>query len=226
MATVVFANSKGGAGKTTFCDEFAWWLDRRADGPVYQIVDMDGQGSLIHRAGRVPGADVTLVDLAGEQRNTDERVLAGADVVVVPFRLGPRDRPSTERTLEAIARSAGRALTVLVLNGWGGRTRADKQFARSGLSDWLNDMLTTGRLPRLTPIRIVPHSALVPAAAIDGRSVVDYAPRSSVAAAIDGLGTTVWDAVCAAGDLDAFLSVTDLSDPWALTNRDKQGVEA
>jgi len=223
-------SSKGGVGKTTITTELAFWLDRQAARDPehaadyrYQLADLDGQGGLVHQAGPVDRARITLVDMPGETGDDDPEIARDSDVIVLPMINSGFDRPSTERTLSAIARSGSKALVILVLNHWRSRTTRDRQFASAGMRDWLNGLRKAGSLPKVEAVHLLPDSALFEAISDTHLSVVRQDPRSSAAVATEALCSSVYAAALAGGKpakYRTWLHDSDvLTSPWMLAVR-------
>lgn len=136
MRTIVLANQKGGAGKTTMASALAVEAQRRGDGPV-ALVDTDPQGGLAAwwnlRAEETPAfADPDPYDLAGTLArlaregfalaiiDTPPQVTAAiaaavavADLVVVPVRASPNDLHAVAATVDLIELNGRRLLFVV-----------------------------------------------------------------------------------------------------------------
>ena len=138
MKIIVFANQKGGAGKTTLAGHFAVQAESDGLGPV-ALMDADPQGSLSDwwnlREAKTPGfVPANLPHLAAQLRElatqgvglvvidtppavtaTISSVIAVADLVVIPSRPSPHDLRAVRSTIELVEK-AGKAM-VFVING-------------------------------------------------------------------------------------------------------------
>lgn len=126
MKTVVYANKKGGVGKTTHSGHLAVTLEREGRGPVVMI-DLDPQGSLSawwnERESATPafatpsettqqalteklaaleegGYRWCIIDTPPSALETTRVAIAVADLVVIPIRPGPHEIRSVGATVE------------------------------------------------------------------------------------------------------------------------------
>lgn len=144
MKIIAFASQKGGAGKTTLATHLAVQAERAGAGPV-GVIDTDPQGTLAawRAARRAPaprfaratpqrlvkeiaamrdaGVKLLVVDTPPAIGSIIARVVAMADLVVVPSRPSPNDLLAIGATVE-ITEGLGKPL-VFVINGATPRAR-------------------------------------------------------------------------------------------------------
>lgn len=144
MKAVVFANQKGGVGKTTFAGTVA--VAASLDGERVVVMDTDPQGSLaawwnVREAEDVAFAAARLDDLAAQLRALEEQgytlavidtppavtqtiaaVVSVADLVVVPIRPSPHDLRAVGATVKLC-----RSRPIFVVNGAAHRARLTSQ---------------------------------------------------------------------------------------------------
>jgi chromosome partitioning protein len=146
LKTVVFANQKGGVGKTTLAGHLA--VEAMAQGEKVVLMDTDPQGSLsawwnvrskadlAFAAARLDQLDSQLRALAGEGytlaildtppaiTSTIASVIAAADLVVIPTRASPHDLRAVGATVQLCPKRP-----VFVVNGAAQRARITTQAA-------------------------------------------------------------------------------------------------
>jgi chromosome partitioning protein len=125
MQVIVFSSQKGGSGKTTLCGQLAVQAVLSGVGPV-AVVDADPQGSLAEwwnvRSEDAPlfmkaqvdylhedldqlqrsGVRLVLIDTPPAVTDAIRRIVAFADLVVVPTRPSPHDLRAVGATLDII----------------------------------------------------------------------------------------------------------------------------
>ncbi len=125
MRVVVFSSQKGGSGKTTLCGHLAVQAELAGAGPV-AVIDTDPQGSLaawwnareadtprfakanldyLHgdlEQMRRAGIRLVFIDTPPAVTDTIARIVAYADLVVVPTRPSPHDLRAVGATLDII----------------------------------------------------------------------------------------------------------------------------
>ncbi|MCW5699809.1 MAG: ParA family protein, partial [Rhodospirillales bacterium] len=150
MRVIVFSSQKGGSGKTTLCGQLAVQAELSGDGPV-AIIDTDPQGSLaqwwnarssdtplfLRVSGKYLHEDIRQLDRAGVRyvfvdtppAVTDmiSRIVAYADLVVVPTRPSPHDLRAVGATLDII--EAQRKQLVFAINAANRRARITGETA-------------------------------------------------------------------------------------------------
>ena len=144
MKTLVIANQKGGAGKTTFAAHLAVMAESAGDGPV-ALIDTDPQASLAKwwnkREAATPafsvatvqglrdhlaalaasGVKLAIIDTPPAVTATIQAVIAQADLVLIPTRPSPLDLEAVGATVE-IVEAAGRRM-VFAVNGAANRAK-------------------------------------------------------------------------------------------------------
>ncbi len=189
MKILAFASQKGGSGKTTLAGHVAVEADRRGPGPV-ALVDADPQGSLtdwwnerraatpaflqasvasleqdVARA-RAAGVTLLVVDTPPAITDTIDRVVALADLVVVPTRPSPHDLRAAGATIELVERH-GTPL-VFVVNAAKANARITAEAA-----------VVLSQHGTVAPVTLHNRTDFA-AAMIDGRTVMELsAPKSS-----------------------------------------------
>lgn len=154
MKTIVFANQKGGAGKTTLAGHLAVQADIEGLGPVV-LMDSDPQGSLSEwwnaRASETPffksaelgnlpgqlevlkqaGVKLVIIDTPPAVTDTIRTVIAVADLVVIPSRPSPHDLRAVRSTIDLVEQ-ANKPM-IFVVNGAAQRAKitADAAIALS-----------------------------------------------------------------------------------------------
>jgi chromosome partitioning protein len=127
LRVLVFSSQKGGSGKTTLCGQLAVQAELSGDGPV-AVVDTDPQGSLAQwwnaRTAKTPlflrasgdylhedlgqlersGVRYVFIDTPPAVTEMISRIVAFADLVVVPTRPSPHDLRAVGATLDIVER--------------------------------------------------------------------------------------------------------------------------
>jgi chromosome partitioning protein len=205
---LTLAQQKGGAGKTTLVAQLAVAFARR--GLTVALVDIDPQGSLTrwfeargaHAAEPADGAkaltltavngwraqtavdrlktlaDLVLVDSAPHADIESKIAVRTADLIVVPLPLSPLDLWATEPTL-ALARAENRP-ALIVLNRIQPRTK---------LAEMFGDRLAA--LNTAVALTAIGNRASFAQSMIDGRGVVETAPKSKAAEEITALADEI-----------------------------------
>ena len=197
MLTLVIASQKGGVGKTTLAGHLAVAAQAAGAGPV-ALLDTDPQGSLAEwwnareavtpvfagapiaglpaqlAALKKSGIRLVIIDTPPAVTATIRRVLAVADLVLVPARPSPHDLRAVGGTVDLI-RAAGRPL-IFVVNGAANRARITTDAA-----------LALSQHGPVAPVVIYQRTDLA-AAMIDGRTAQEINPAGRSAAEI----ATLW----------------------------------
>ena len=150
MRVIVLANQKGGAGKTTLTGHLAvqaeadgagpvalidtdpqgslsdWWNERRADTPVFAAVTLAKLATHLKELA-ASGIKLVVIDTPPAVTETIQKVLAVADLVIIPSRPSPHDLRAVGRTVELVE-SAGKPM-VFVVNGAASRARITGEAA-------------------------------------------------------------------------------------------------
>lgn len=154
MKIIVFANQKGGAGKTTLTGHLAVQAEKEGLGPV-ALMDSDPQGSLSEwwneRSAPTPlfmsadlsklaeqvetlkqaGVKLVVIDTPPAVTDTIRQVIAFADLVVIPSRPSPHDLRAVRSTIELVEQA--KKPMIFVVNGAAQRAKitADAAIALS-----------------------------------------------------------------------------------------------
>lgn len=184
MFVIAVASQKGGAGKTTIAAHLAVRAAIAGQGPVV-LIDTDPQGSLAEwwraRPDDTPalavarpeqlaanlaelrsyGTAVAVIDTPPALTGSIERVIAMADLIVVPVRPSPHDLRAAGGTVE-MARRAGKPF-LFVVNGAAPRASITAQ-AIAALSEH----------GRVAPVILYQRTEYA-ASMIDGRTVTEIA---------------------------------------------------
>lgn len=150
MKIIVFANQKGGTGKTTLAGHLAVEADREGLGPVV-LMDFDPQGALSDwwnvRAAETPffkngdlgrlteqmaeleqaGVTLVVIDSPPALTNIIRTVVAVADLVVVPSRPSPHDVRGVRSIIELVEQA--KKPMVFVVNGAAPRAKISADVA-------------------------------------------------------------------------------------------------
>lgn len=162
MRTIVFANPKGGVGKSTLYDEVAWALEQR--GVRVTTYQLDNQSSAYHGTNEVEDADYALVDTPARPDADTVAAINSADLVVVPVGPSPRDLAPTAHFVSQVTAPIG-----IVLNEHSPSRRASQdleQFAREREWNILGKVPTAVAFKNTPepPSGVVTHSSSSPAA--------------------------------------------------------------
>src|SRR5689334_11233716 len=190
MYTIVAASQKGGSGKTTLSGHLAVEASRAGAGEI-ALIDTDPQGSLAHwwNARRAPtphfvkaglpdleralagleqaGIKIAVVDTPPAITQSISRVVAHADLVLVPTRPSPHDLRAVGATVD-IAERHGKPL-IFVVNAATARARITGESA-----------VALSQHGTVAPVTIH-HRVDFSASMIDGRTVGEVVPNSASA---------------------------------------------
>jgi len=196
MYTIVAASQKGGSGKTTLSGHLAVEAARAGAGEI-ALIDTDPQGSLAHwwNARRAPtphfvkaglpdleralagleqaGIKIAVVDTPPAITQSISRVVAHADLVLVPTRPSPHDLRAVGATVD-IAERHGKPL-IFVVNAATARARITGESA-----------VALSQHGTVAPVTIH-HRVDFAASMIDGRTVGEVVPSSQSAKEISEL---------------------------------------
>jgi len=202
MYTIVAASQKGGSGKTTLSGHLAVEAARAGAGEI-ALIDTDPQGSLAHwwnarRAMRphfvkagLPdleqalseldrsGFKIAVIDTPPAITQSISRVVAHADLVLVPTRPSPHDLRAVGATVD-IAERHGKPL-IFVVNAATARARITGESA-----------VALSQHGMVAPVTIH-HRVDFAASMIDGRTVGEVVPGSQSAKEISELWLYIQD---------------------------------
>jgi chromosome partitioning protein len=202
MYVLVLASQKGGSGKTTLSGHLAVEAEQAGIGPV-ALIDCDPQGSLSEwwnsRVSPTPhfvkvgllelndalaqlnqaGFRLAVIDTPPAITSSISRVVAHADLVIVPTRPSPHDLRAVAATVD-IAERHEKPL-IFVVNGATPRARITGEAA-----------VALSQHGTVAPV-IVHHRVDFAASMVDGRSVGEVVPKSQSAKEVRELWTYVQD---------------------------------
>lgn len=196
MYTIVAASQKGGSGKTTLSGHLAVEAVRQGAGDI-ALIDTDPQGSLAHwwNARQAPaphfvkaglpdleealaglermGTRIAVIDTPPAITQSISKVVAHADLVLVPTRPSPHDLRAVGATVD-IAERHGKPL-IFVVNAATARARITGESA-----------VALSQHGTVAPVTIH-HRVDFAASMIDGRTVGEVVPNSQSAKEISEL---------------------------------------
>ncbi|HVV28138.1 MAG TPA: ParA family protein [Rhizomicrobium sp.] len=202
MYTIVAASQKGGSGKTTLSGHLAVEAARQGAGGI-ALIDTDPQGSLAQwwnarqapaphfvKAGlpdldealeglRQMGIRIAVIDTPPAITESISRVVARADLVLVPTRPSPHDLRAVGATVD-IAERHGKPV-VFVINAATARARITGESA-----------VALSQHGTVAPVTIH-HRVDFAASMIDGRTVGEVVPNSQSAREISDLWLYIQD---------------------------------
>lgn len=202
MYTIVAASQKGGSGKTTVSGHLAVEAQRSGAGPI-ALIDTDPQGSLAHwwNARQAPephfvkagmpdleqalagleqaGVRIAVIDTPPAITQSISRVVAHADLVLVPTRPSPHDLRAVGATVD-IAERHGKPV-IFVVNAATARARITGESA-----------VALSQHGTVAPVTIH-HRVDFAASMIDGRTVGEVVPGSPSAREISDLWVYIQD---------------------------------
>lgn len=138
MKIIVFANQKGGAGKTTLAGHFAvqaeidrlgpvvlmdsdpqgslsdWWNERKSETPLFVAAQLENLTEQIKSLAS-QGVKLVVIDTPPAVSATISKVIQVADLVIIPSRPSPHDLRAVHSTI-ALVEKEGKAM-VFVVNG-------------------------------------------------------------------------------------------------------------
>lgn len=175
MKIILVCNQKGGVGKSLVADELAFSFDRMKE--PYNFFDLDGQGGVIHGTNEQPGAKITIIDTPGALQPDLYKWIDMASLIIVPTKCTSRDIGPLQTMMGLVGKS--KAPVLYVLNGVN-RFTASRTF-----EEWFSGVAGKSKVLKL------PQSEQFAQAAAFNQSVINYAPRSSAAAATMELITEI-----------------------------------
>lgn len=174
MKRILFANQKGGVGKTMLADQAAFWLEKQKGNSKVSFIDLDQQGGAIHETVNDSEAAYQVIDTPGALKDEMREWFKDADVVVIPTNCNCHDMIPLERVME-IAGDFDPNKFIIVFNRW-------NRF--SGTAEFINWFQIS--YPGYKTI-LVPMSVALTDAAARELSIADYKPKHKAAEAIDSL---------------------------------------
>src|ERR1700761_8185068 len=202
MHVLVLASQKGGSGKTTLSGHLAVEAERSGMGPV-ALIDTDPQGSLAQwwnaRQSETPlfaqagvldlgealqhlekaGVKLAVIDTPPAITASISRVVAHADLVLVPTRPSPHDLRAVGATVD-IAEKHGKPV-VFVINGATARARITGEAA-----------VALSQHGTVAPVTLH-HRVDFAASMTDGRTVGEAVPKSQSSKEVRDLWLYVQD---------------------------------
>jgi chromosome partitioning protein len=196
MRTLVLASQKGGVGKTTLAGHLAvmaeskgagpvalidtdpqgslssWWNERQAETPAFASVDIASLAdhlSLLEKA----GVNLAIIDTPPAVTETIRKVLAVADMVLIPARPSPHDLRAVGSTVELVEAMGKRM--VFVINGAAQRARITGEAA-----------IALSQHGTVAPVTLYQRTDFA-ASMIDGRTAQEIDPGSRSAGEIEAL---------------------------------------
>ncbi|HJT42927.1 MAG TPA: ParA family protein [Rhizomicrobium sp.] len=202
MYIIVAASQKGGSGKTTLSGHLAVEACRAGAGEI-ALIDTDPQGSLAHwwnarqapaphfvKAGlpdleqtlaelRQAGIKIAVIDTPPAVTQSISKVVAHADLVIVPTRPSPHDLRAVGATVD-IAERHGKPV-IFVINAATARARITSESA-----------VALSQHGTVAPV-IIHHRVDFAASMIDGRTVGEVVPGSQSAKEMSDLWLYIQD---------------------------------
>lgn len=196
MRVIVIASQKGGVGKTTIAGHLGVMAESRGAGPV-ALIDTDPQGSLSswwnERQAETPvfasvdiahlaehlkelekaGVKLAIIDTPPAVTDIIRKVLAVADVVLIPTRPSPHDLRAVGSTVELVE-AAGKRM-VFVINGAAQRAKITGEAA-----------IALSQHGTVAPVTLYQRTDFA-ASMIDGRTVQEIDAMSRSTAEVEKL---------------------------------------
>jgi len=166
MKTILLINQKGGVGKSTLADLLLWELEKA--GIPANFYDLDGQGGVMHDASVIPDAKVSVIDTPGALQEEMGEWVKQADLIIIPTKTTMMDVKPLQRMINIVNKVTSPVIYVEMM--WNRFTTA------SAFEQWLKEETDNNAVI----LRIAQSEQIAKATAV-GMSVIDYAPKSTVA---------------------------------------------
>ena len=166
MKNILIINQKGGCGKSTLADLLMWEFER--NGIPASFYDLDGQGGVIHETFEHPKAKVAIIDTPGALQEDMGNWIKQADLIIVPTKTTMMDVKPLQRMISIVSKAKCPIIYVEMM--WNRFTTA------RSFEDWLIEETEQ----KSAILRIAQSEQMAQASAV-GISVIEYAPKSTVA---------------------------------------------
>lgn len=170
MKNILILNQKGGTGKSQISVEVARSLQRTHTPSA--LVNLDAQGAIIDPY-KDDGAEIMVIDTAGQLKEKLATYVKNSDVLIVPCRSSRQDTQPLFRTLKIIQENRKpNSSLFIVLNCYHSRYKSSNDFLQSLYQIKIEAEIMT-----------LPESQLFVQASAMRKSILDYRPKSEPAKA-------------------------------------------